>query len=88
MSKVGWNNTTIKKIVHLYDQARATATTKTTANGHEKTLPCSTCCCGIVEKGRHKHGQHVSSGIVTKNNQTVELTFDARGPRRPEVVWS
>ena len=79
-----------QKIVHLYGQARATATTKTTANGREKTSPCSACCCGIGEKGRDKHGQRVSMerGIVTKNIQTAELTFDARGPGRPKVVWS
>ena len=38
--------------------------------------------CGIGKKGRDKHGQRVSMerGIVTKNNQTAELTFNARGP--------
>ena len=79
-----------QKIVHPYGQARATDTTKTTANGREKTSPCSAYCGGIDEKGRDKHGQRVSMerGIVTKNNQTAELTFDARGPGRPEVVWS
>ena len=73
-----------QKTVHLYGQARATATTKTTANGREKTSPCSACCCGIDKKGRDKHGQHVSMerGVATKNNQTTELTFNFRGQRR------
>ena len=59
------------------------------ANGREKTSRCSACCCGIGEKGRDKHGQRVSMerGIVTKNNQTAELIFNARDPGRPEVVW-
>ena len=51
------------------------------ANGRKKNSPCRVCCGGMGEKGRDKHGQRVSieRGIVTKNNQTAELTFNTRG---------
>ena len=64
--------------------ATATATTKTTANGREKTSACSACCCGIGEKGRDGHGQRVSveSGIVGGGPPPVGGRVGAGGQRR------